>query len=156
MDSFRNRLGIRSLIHSGIPCGIQIARTQGGGEMKLIYIAGPYTADTTWGIVQNIRKAEQAALEYWRKGYAVICPHKNTALFDGAAPDGTWLEGDLEMLRRCDALVRLPDWHNSPGARREVKEARELGIPIWEYPDEGISPGDYLYTEHDAFVREWE
>ena len=120
--------------------------------MKLIYIAGPYTADTIWGVVQNIRNAEQAALEYWRKGYAVICPHKNTALFDGAGPD--WLKGDLEMLRRCDALVRLPKWFGSEGARTEVREARLHNIPVWDYPEECVCQD--VYTEYDAFVRERE
>ncbi len=124
--------------------------------MKLVYIAGPYTADTTWQTVQNIRKAEEAALHYWRKGFAVICPHKNTALFDGACPDETWLEGDLEMLRRCDVIVLLPHWQTSPGARREVKEALDCGIQVWDYPDEGALPEDQIFTEHDVFVREWE
>lgn len=84
------------------------------------------------------------ALEYWRKGYAVICPHKNTALFDGAegTTDDTWLEGDLEILGRCDVVVALPGWKGSMGARAEVVEARRQGIPVWEYPMEMVRDGE--------------
>ena len=47
--------------------------------MKLAYIIGPYRADTIYQIKKNIEKAEETALKYWKKGYAVICPHLNTA-----------------------------------------------------------------------------
>ena len=57
--------------------------------------------------------------------------HKNTALFGGAAPDSVWLEGDLEMMRRCDAILCTDDWERSAGARDEVKLARELNIPVF-------------------------
>jgi len=66
--------------------------------MKVAYISGPYRAATVHGVVENIRRAERVALKYWQLGYAVICPHTNTALFDGAAPDDVWLAGDLELL----------------------------------------------------------
>lgn len=31
--------------------------------MKLAYIAGPYRADTVYGIVENIRKAEKEVMK---------------------------------------------------------------------------------------------
>ena len=100
--------------------------------MKLVYVAGPYRATTEWQLVQNIRKAEALALEVWQLGIACICPHKNTALLGGAADDSLWLEGDLEMMRRCDAVICTDDWQRSEGARNEVAEARERGIPVFE------------------------
>lgn len=96
---------------------------------KVAYISGPYRAPTIRGIVENIRRAEAVALEYWRQGYAVICPHLNTRLFDGACPDETWLAGDLVILERCDVIVMIPRWENSAGALAELNHARELGIP---------------------------
>lgn len=68
--------------------------------MRVVYIAGPFRAENAWEIEQNIRRAEEAALELWRAGAAVLCPHTNTRYFQGAAPDHVWLEGDLELLRR--------------------------------------------------------
>ncbi len=98
--------------------------------MKLIYVAGPYRAASEWQVTINIREAEEAALALWRMGYAVICPHKNTAFFGGACPDEVWLAGDLEMLARCDAIYPLPRWGDSAGARAEVAEAARLGKSI--------------------------
>jgi len=98
--------------------------------MKLVYIAGQYRANTVHGIVKNIRKAEKVALKYWRKGYAVICPHKNTALFDGSAPDKVWLDGDLEILKRCDIIVMMKGWEKSSGSIAELKLAKELKLEI--------------------------
>jgi len=98
--------------------------------MKLLFISGPYRAKTIYGTLQNIRRAERWALYFWRRGFAVICPHKNTALFDGAADESIWLEGDKEMLRRCDAVFAMTGWENSEGAKAEIKEARRLGLDI--------------------------
>jgi hypothetical protein len=100
--------------------------------MKLIYVAGPYRAPSEWEVVQNIRRAEQAALFVWSHGAAAICPHKNTALFGGApgCPDDTWLSGDLEILSRCDAVFAINGWRDSTGAMGEVEFARDNSIPV--------------------------
>jgi len=97
---------------------------------KIAYIAMPYRSDTEWGLTQNIRAAERLALKYWLLGYAVICPHKNTAYFGGAAPDEVWLKGDLAMLARCDVIVMGPGWLQSSGATAEYNRAREWGIEV--------------------------
>lgn len=107
--------------------------------MKVAYIAGPFRAKTHWGVVENVRRAEVVALKYWKLGYAVICPHTNTANFDGAATDNIWLDGDLEILRRCDVLVAMDTWQNSSGARAEVALAKELGKEVIY---DGIYPKD--------------
>lgn len=98
--------------------------------MKVVYVAGPFRGPNSWEIESNIRRAEALALEVWRAGYAVICPHSNTRFFNGAAPDSVWLDGDLEILSRCDALLTTPDWVRSTGARAEVEFAREQKIPV--------------------------
>jgi hypothetical protein len=98
--------------------------------MKLAFISGAYRADTVHGIVENIRKAEAASIECWRRGYAVICPHKNSALLDGVLPDKVWLDGDLEMLRRCDVVVMLPGWKQSAGSVKEYATADAWRIHI--------------------------
>ena len=100
--------------------------------MKLAYIAGPYRAETPSGIVKNIRNAEAVAIKYWQKGYAVICPHKNTALFDGLCPDETWLDGDIEILKRCDLVVMATGWRNSAGSIYEHETAILNGIEVIE------------------------
>ena len=99
--------------------------------MKLVYIAGPYRADSEWEVKMNIDKAEAVALKYWQAGYAVFCPHKNCAFMGGSCPDETWLEGGLTILKRCDAIVMMNGWGNSPGACRELELAQELNIPFF-------------------------
>ena len=110
--------------------------------MKLAYVAGPYRAPHIWGVVQNIRKAEEVAVELWRMGLPNICPHKNTALFDGAAGGhgfgdaSVWLAGDLEMLSRCDCVVMVPGWEQSQGAIAERQQAKAEGLPVFLWPED--------------------
>jgi len=99
--------------------------------MKLVYVAGPFRAKTHWNQELNIRNAEMLALRLWKMGAAVICPHTNTRFYQGECPDETWLEGDLEMLRRCDAIVMTNFWELSKGAVQEHALARELGLNIF-------------------------
>ena len=61
----------------------------------------------------------------------MICPHKNTAHFGGAAPDELRLEGAREMLRRSDAVFCVRGWRKSAGATAEVVLATELGLPVF-------------------------
>lgn len=91
--------------------------------MRVVYIAGPYRGSNAWEVENNIRRAEALALEVWKLGAAALCPHTNTRFFQGAADDSVWLNGDLELLRRCDALLLTPDWKQSSGARAEVQFA---------------------------------
>jgi hypothetical protein len=99
--------------------------------MKVVYIAGPFRGPNSWVIENNIRRAEVLALEVWRLGAACICPHANTRYFQGAGPDDVWLAGDLEIMRRCDAVLMVEGWGRSCGARAEWAEARRRGIPIF-------------------------
>jgi nucleoside 2-deoxyribosyltransferase len=100
-------------------------------SVKLIYIIGPFRAENTWLIEQNIRRAEEAALQLWQKGFAVICPHTNTRFFNGAAPDENFLEGDLEILKRCDAALCVDGWMNSIGSCKERAFCNENKIAIY-------------------------
>lgn len=102
-------------------------------RMKVVYISGRYRDPRgAFYIRANIREAERAALFVWKYGGVALCPHLNTALFDGAfgIPDDTWLKGDFELVRRCDAVWALPGWESSVGASAEVKLANEIGLPV--------------------------
>jgi hypothetical protein len=102
--------------------------------MKLIFISGPYRGKTKADIARNIRAARAAAIEFWRAGYGVFCPHLNSAHMDGIAEDRAFLDFDLRILEVCDILYLLPGWETSAGARIERKEAAKLGKEIWEFP----------------------
>ena len=107
-------------------------------RLPVVYIAGPYRAPTPWKVLANIRTAQVAALEVWKAGAVALCPHSNTGLFDGEAEDQVWLDGDIELLRRCDALWLVAGWYRSTGARAEQDLANELGLPVF-HPEEGAA-----------------
>ena len=104
--------------------------------MRVIYVSGHYLGDRTeWGIKQNIELAEKAARELWDEGWAVICPHKNSAFMGGLRenPDEDrrlWLDGDLELLRRCDTIFMVKGWETSRGANEELALAQQLGLEV--------------------------
>ncbi len=103
--------------------------------MRIAYIVGPYRAGTPHGIKLNIDRAEAYAAKYWKLGYAVICPHKNSGLLDGICPDENFLKGDHEFIRRMtgdDLLVLIPGWQESSGSCDELDLAVKLGIPVFE------------------------
>src|ERR1035437_8896908 len=115
--------------------------------MLVVYVAGPFRAKNSWDMEQNIRRAEEIALEVWRAGFACICPHVNTRFFQGAAPDSVWLEGDLAILKKCDAILMTPDWTKSTGAKAEHDFALVPRIPVF-YTLESL-----LHLEDEDFPR---
>jgi nucleoside 2-deoxyribosyltransferase len=98
--------------------------------VKLVYIAGPYSAKNFIGRLINIMRARKVAKILWSKGYAVICPHSNSALMDKYAPAENFYKGTLEMLKHCDYIVMLKGWSKSKGSRAELKYAYDSGISV--------------------------
>lgn len=98
---------------------------------KLIYIIGQFRASTTWGIECNVRVAETYALRIWKMGHVAVCPHLNSRFFHGELPDSTFLEGDLLILSKCDAVLAITGWIRSKGAQNEVKYAKDQNIPVF-------------------------
>ncbi len=99
---------------------------------KVVYVAGAFRAKTQWGIMQNVRKAEDASLKLWKQGYAVICPHTMTQHFQNECPDNVWLDGCIALLKRCDAIYLLSNYKQSEGSLMELKIARDLGLTVME------------------------
>jgi hypothetical protein len=135
------RMGIRTiesllLVHryEGIPEHIP------RGQMKVLYIAGKFHSEEEGGTQRNIARASKVALECWRKGWAVICPHKNTAGFQYATdvPDENWYAGYLEILSRCDAILMMNGWEESIGAIMECDFAHSHGLLDIYFEKDGI------------------
>jgi hypothetical protein len=106
--------------------------------MKVVYIAGPFRGNTPWDVERNIRSAEREALAVAFCGGVPLCPHTMYRFYDKLLSDEFWIEATEDLLRRCDALVLCPGWHNSAGSRGEEKVARkEMKIPIFPATEEG-------------------
>lgn len=103
---------------------------------KIIYIAGPYTGTTPAATQANISRARAAAVRLWKQGFAVLCPHLNSA---GMENDGidyhVFTEGYIRMLKLCNVIYLLKDWELSPGARAEAEAAALLGL---DFMREGV------------------
>lgn len=96
----------------------------------VIFISGKYRGKTTKEVELNIFLATEASKKLWKLGYIVICPHLNTSHFDGICEDDVWLNGYLEILKRCDAIYMLNNWLQSEGAIKEYELAEKIGIKI--------------------------
>jgi hypothetical protein len=125
--------------------------------MKVVYVAGKFRStnpdgtSNAWGVCQNVRAAEEVGLAVWKLGHAALVPHLNTAHFQDAdgLPDKLWLDGDLEILRRCDAVVLVPGWERSKGALAEITAANQLGIPVFDGADDFALNIEVLLPEPD-------
>lgn len=101
------------------------------------YTAGRYRAATEDGLYQNIQLARRCAVDCWTAGLIPLAPQLNSAFMGGIASDRTFLDGTMELLRRCDLVVMLPNWRESQGAIAERQEALRLGIPVYDWETDG-------------------
>ena len=99
--------------------------------MKVVFVSGPYNGPTVYDRECNMRRAEALALKIWQLGHVGLCVHSMNRFFFGSFPEEHAYEGDLEIMRRCDAVVFTADWSDSPGARREMAVATELEMPMF-------------------------
>lgn len=92
-----------------------------------IYVAGPYTKGD---VAQNVRNAIAAGNQLALCGHVPFIPHL-THFWHMLHPRPWqfWMVQDLEWLKQCEALVRLPG--ESVGADREVETAKALGLRIF-------------------------
>ncbi len=123
----------------------------------LVYVAGPISKGC---IVSNVMAAHDAGIALMKAGLGVIVPHGScfwgnrligrpefdfsSRLVSGFVPQSDsagighadWVEMDLEIVRRCDGVLRLPG--ESAGADAEVAYANECGIPVFSSVEDAV------------------
>ena len=108
-------------------------------KMKIIFIAGPYTGDGSYeSIEKNIREAEKYQIALANNQIGFFCPHNHTEHFSskkGAqAPEQFYYDLDFHYLTYvADAVLALPNWEKSWGAKKEIEWAKKKGMKIF-YP----------------------
>ena len=95
--------------------------------MILIYVASPYSRGN---VEENLVKHKLAGNELINNGYAVVLPllfHYQHELFPQDYMK--WLELDIELMLRCDSVLRLDGV--SEGADEEERIAKAHNIPVF-------------------------
>lgn len=105
---------------------------------KKVYLSGPMSSKPRNG------HDDFAEATRWLRsiGHEVVSPHEMDR-HAGINEDGTLkpdeyanrLAGDIHTILWVDAVVVLPAWEESPGAKAEVAFARAIGRPILSYPN---------------------
>lgn len=96
-------------------------------KMLVIYISSAYTLGD---IAENVRAQLDASDTLIELGFCPIAPllshyqqiYKPRSWYE-------WMDVDMELVSRCDALLRLPG--KSTGADTEVSLAKKLKIPVY-------------------------
>ena len=105
-----------------------------------VYIASPYTkGDPAINVHFQMRMFDSLLSDGLVIPYAPLVSHFQHAVFPRSYSD--WVQYDLELLERFDAVLRLAAshdlngkvyrQHDSAGADGEEAKARELGMPVF-------------------------
>jgi len=116
-----------------------------GKNIERVYIAGPITPhkkkDSSIEHLTNIRRGIKAGKSLIRLGFSPYNPFLDYAYW--LVDDGDFFltvkairNSDLKQLECQDAVLVLPGWRKSVGARGEIEHAKKKGIPIFENIDD--------------------
>ena len=112
-----------------------------------VYLAGPMRGYAEF----NFPAFHEAAADLRAQGYAVWSPAEADieANDAGRGSLADYMVRDLPAVCSSEAVVVLPGWQKSKGARLETTVARALGIPVLSYPDLGPArhPGSDRFHE---------
>jgi len=114
----------------------------------VVYVAGPLGDPPA---LAHVAMAQRAATAVRGFGHVAIVPHLSA--YEDAVeprPRRAWLDDDLEIVSRCDVVLRLPG--DSPGADEEVAHAEALGIPWVRHPEDIRAAYDARHA-HRAAAR---
>jgi len=120
-------------------------------EMIRVYIASPYSAGDQ---EENVKRAMGVFDQLVHYGFAPYAPllsryqHKYYPL-----PYEKWLELDIEWLRACHILLRLPG--ESEGADRECRAMKKMNKPVIYTPIDILSSDmiDRIVRGAEPYVR---
>ena len=102
-----------------------------------VYIAGPMTGLPEFNFPAF--DAMEAALA--KTGFlSVYNPAVLGRLYGTDKEHSFYMKKAIERLLTCQAIIALPGWENSKGARLEVSIARMLGFTELHYPMTQLSP----------------
>lgn len=119
----------------------------------LVYLGGPMSSYADSGY--NYDEFRRCAANLRDLGFDVLNPAETAG---GAThlPRETYMHVDIGYVRASEAVVVMPGWENSKGAKLEMIVATSLGKPVYLY-DETHGIGGRLQIDNwhlDAFSRQ--
>lgn len=102
--------------------------------LRIVYVAGRISASTDEERRANCEAGRRLGMEVWKAGAIAIVPHLNSMemVHEGAMSEADVYLGDLEVLGRCDAMIRVPGWEGSRGVDYETAWAMHKALPIFD------------------------
>lgn len=101
-----------------------------------VFMVGPYSTGPKSGLIaslNNIRVGLQTGWRLVKIGFIPFIPWLDFLLaLVGPLTVKEFQDYTIEWLPCCDCVLRLPGWHCSKGALREIEEAERLGLPIFD------------------------
>ena len=109
-----------------------------------IYVGGPHRATSRWGLVQNVRRAEDLGLLVFTMGGIPVITHRMYENYSDL-PEEYWAEACRSLLSTCHAMavnVSRERSLESSGTTDEIEVSRQDLKPI--FYDEPPVPHEYL------------
>ena len=94
------------------------------------FISGAYSGNSISEVELNLSKARLVVEDVTKAGWVPICPNVFWHPFSEFQDYDFWLEAAIDLIETCQVLVVVPGWERSSGVAKEIKRAKELGIPI--------------------------
>lgn len=105
-------------------------------ENKLYYLAHPYASDP----LLNTFTITRIAAILVSKGYNIYSPITHThhidvqlKYMDKTITNEQWVDYDMIILSKCDAIIMAGDWRDSKGCMREVELMEISNKPLFYY-----------------------
>lgn len=103
--------------------------------MKVIYVAGPYSAQHQYERDINIANATRFGALVAEAGACPLIPHANTGALWGTKTPEFWYAATEELLLLSQGAVFIPGWQRSKGSIAEMKLCVSIGIPFTIFDD---------------------
>jgi hypothetical protein len=112
---------------------IEFERTWDYTPNRLIYIAGPLNGDGVQYIT-HLKKMILMGEEIRNLGVTPCVPGNDflSGLVNGEMDIFHFLQGSMDLLVHCDAVMLCEGWKESRGCLNEIMEANNRNIPVFD------------------------
>jgi len=114
--------------------------------MQLIYVAGPFRADSLFDITINVSNAEYWGLQVAKHGHMPVVPHANSWKMYGAASESLSPMGTRLLLSVRHGCIFIPGWAESGGSLDEAALCKERKIPALDLD---------MYRRKEDALEDW-